>query len=166
MHGPQAAYDHSLRCLELLRKAGNPALLGTGLNNHGEFCRDLGKADEATECLQEALGILTAIGGGNGRGQAMENLGRIHLECGRFPEAIASLSEAHRLYLAQGHLLRQARALKYLGQAQRGTGRADQARESLEAALALFKNLKAATEVENIHSALAALAQTADPAAR
>jgi tetratricopeptide (TPR) repeat protein len=126
IHGPQAAYDHSLRCLELLRRTGDPALLGVGLNNHGEFCWDLGKVDEATECLQEALGIWTAIGGGNGHGHVVENL----------------------------------------GEAQRGADRTEQARESLEAALALFKDLKAATEVENIQSTLAALAPAANPAAR
>jgi DNA-binding SARP family transcriptional activator/tetratricopeptide (TPR) repeat protein len=158
IHGPQAAYDHSLRCLELLRKAEEPTLLGTGLNNHGEFCRDLGKADEATECLQEALGILTAIGGGNGQGHVMENLGRIHLESGCLPEAIASLSEAHRLHLASGDLTGQAATLKYLGQAQCSVGRADQAGESLKAALAIFTYLKATAEVEKIQSALAALA--------
>jgi len=163
IHGPQEAYDHSLRCLELLRQGENPALLGTGLNNHGEFCRDLGKADEATECLQEALGILTAIHGGNGQGHVTENLGRIYLESGRLPEAIASLSEAHRFHLASGDLTGQAAALKYLGQAQHGVGRADQARESLQAALAIFVGLKAKAEVEDIQSELAALAQPADP---
>ena len=61
------------------------------------------------------------------------------------------------LYLLQGDLLGQATALKYLGAAQRGDGRADQARESLQAALALYKNLEAETEAENIQSMLAAL---------
>jgi DNA-binding SARP family transcriptional activator len=166
IHGPQAAYEHSLRYLELLRKAGNPALLGIGLNNHGQHCRELGKVDEAIECIQEALGIWRAIGGGNGHGQVLENLGRIHLESGRLPEAVASLSEAHRLCLAQGDLRGQAVALKYLGEAQRGAGRADQARESLEAALAVFKDLKATAEVEDIQPVLAELAQPADPAIR
>jgi DNA-binding SARP family transcriptional activator len=165
LHGPQAAYDHSLRGLELLRRADNPQLLGVGLNNHGEHCRVLGKQDEAIRCFQEALSIWRAIGGGNGQGHVVENLGRIHLENGRYREAIASLSEAHRLQLAEGYLLGQAMALRYLGEAQRGAGRADQARESLEAALALFKNLKAATETENIQSMLAAPAQPADPMA-
>jgi tetratricopeptide (TPR) repeat protein len=142
----------------LLRRAEDPALLGTGLNNHGEFCRDLGKADEATECLQEALGIVTAIRGGNGQGHVRENLGRIYLESGRLPEAIASLSEAHRFHLASGDLMGQAAALKYLGQAQHGVGQADQARESLEAALALFMDLDARVEVEDIQAVLSALA--------
>ena len=159
IHGPAEAYDHSLRCLELLRRAGNPALLGAGLNNHGEICRVLGKAGEAAECLQEALSIWTAIGGGNGHGQALENLGRIHLESGRLPEAITSLSEAYRIFLAQGHLEGQAVALQHLGEAQRRAGWADQARESLEAALVLFMDLDATAEVGNIQAALAALAQ-------
>ncbi len=165
IHGPQAAYEYSLRCLNLLRKAADPALLGIGLNNHGDICWLAGKADEATQSLHEALDTLTAIGGGNGHGQVMENLGQIHLKSGRLHEAIASLSEAHRLYLAQGHLEGQAMALKWLGEAQQGVGRTDQARESLQAALALFTNLNAATETENVQSMLAALAQPPDPIA-
>ena len=159
IHGPQVAYDHSLRCLELLRKAGDPVRLGTGLNNHGEICRALGKMDEATEWLQEALGILTAIGGGNARGHVTENLGRIHLESSRLPEAIANLSEAHRHHLASGDLMGQATALKYLSQAQHGVGRADQASESLQAALAIFRTMEATAEVEHIRAALTALAR-------
>jgi DNA-binding SARP family transcriptional activator/tetratricopeptide (TPR) repeat protein len=155
IRGPQAAYDYSLQCLALLRQAADPALLGIGLNNHGEVCRDLGKADEATECLQEALGILTSTGGGNGRGHVLENLGRLHLECGRLTQAIASLADAHRLHLTSGDLMGQAAALKYLGQAQCSAGRADEARESLRAALAIFKDLKDTAEVENIQSMLA-----------
>jgi tetratricopeptide (TPR) repeat protein len=143
----------------LLRRAAEPTILGTGLNNHGDFCLVLGKSAEATECLQEALDILTAIGGQNAQGHVMENLGRIHLESGRLSEAIASLSEAHRLQLAQGDLLGQAAALKYLGQAQRDAGRADEASESLQAALAIFKDLDAMAEVESTQSALASLAQ-------
>lgn len=96
----------------------------------------------------------------------LENLARIHMEAGRFREAIASLSEVHRLQRAQGHLMRQAIALQYLGEAQRGAGWLDQARESLEAALVLFKDLKAPSDIGNIQSMLAALAHPADPAAR
>jgi DNA-binding SARP family transcriptional activator/tetratricopeptide (TPR) repeat protein len=165
IHGPQAAYEYSLRCLELLRKADDPTLLGMALNNHGHICWNAGNADEATQSLQEALDILTAIEGDTWHGQVMENLGQIHLQSGRLPEAIASLSEAHQLYLLQGDPLRRATALKYLGEAQHGLGQADQARESLQAALALFKTLEAATEAESIQSMLAALAQPAHPIA-
>ena len=164
LRGPREAYGHSLRGLELLRNAGNPALLGLGLSNHGDLCRMLGWADEGTECLREALAIWTAIGRGSGQANALENLGRIYLETGRLHEAIASLSEAHRLQVAEGHLEAQAVALRYLGEAQHRTGQTDQARESLEAALALFKHLKTEAEVEDTHYALAALAQPACPA--
>lgn len=54
IHGPRAAYRHSVWCLELLRQTGNPALLRTGLNNHAGLCRELGKLGEASECLQAA----------------------------------------------------------------------------------------------------------------
>ncbi|MGH3402415.1 MAG: BTAD domain-containing putative transcriptional regulator [Streptosporangiaceae bacterium] len=166
IHGPQAGYDHSRRSMKLFREAGKPHVLAAALNNLGCYCRDLGRPDEAAECLQEALGIITAVGGGHGHGHVLENLGRIYLESGRFREAIASLSEAYRLHLAQGFLLGQAQALRDLGKAQHAAGQADQARESLEAALALFKDLNDATETAGIRSALTALAQPAGPAAR
>jgi DNA-binding SARP family transcriptional activator len=158
IHGVRTAYDYSLRALELLREVDFPATLAAGLNNHGANCLFLGKYDEATKCLQEALAILTTIEASHGLGHVMMNLGCIHLRSGRFTEAIASTSEAHRLLLAQGHLLGQAQALRYLGQAQRGAGRPDQARESLEAALSLFQSLQAPAEAEAVRSALAALA--------
>jgi tetratricopeptide (TPR) repeat protein len=159
VHGVRTAYDYSLRALELLRETeGYPATLAAGLNNHDANCMFLGKYDEATECLQEALSILTAIEASHGLGHVMMNLGCIHLESGRFSEAIASASEAHRLLLAQGHLLGQAQALRYLGHAQRGADQLDQARQSLEAALSLFQSLQAPAEAEDIRSALAALA--------
>ncbi|MGF7239194.1 MAG: BTAD domain-containing putative transcriptional regulator [Frankia sp.] len=163
LHGPKAAYDHSLRSLDLLRRAGNPARLAVGLNNHAHHCHVTGKVEEAARCLQEALGILTAIGGGHWHGGVLANLGRIHLESGRIPEAVTSLSEAHRLHLAQGHLMGQAGTLRDLSEAQRGAGQIGQARESLKAALTLFEDLKAATEIDDIRSRLAALAQPADP---
>jgi DNA-binding SARP family transcriptional activator len=157
IHGPQAAYDYLLPCMDLFRRTGNPHTLPTGLNNLSDCCRDLGKRDEAIEYLQEALSIFRAIGGGLGLGYVLENLGHIHLESGRFHEAIASLSEAYSLHLAQGILLGQAQSLRDLGQAQQAVGQVNHARQSLEAALPLFKDLKATTEVENIQSMLAAL---------
>ena len=157
IHGPQAAYDHFLRYLEPLRKTGRPHLLAAGLNNLSDHCRDLGRLDEAAGYLQEALGIYRVIGGGHGHGHVLENLGRVHLLSGRFGEAIACLSEAHRVHLAQGNLLGQAQSLRDLGQAQQAVGQVNHARQSLEAALPLFKDLKATTEVESIQSMLAAL---------
>ncbi len=158
IHGVRTAYDYSLRALELLREVDFPATLASGLNNHGANCLFLGKYDEATKCLQDALGIFTTLEASHGLGHVLMNLGCIHLESGRFTEAIASLSEAHRLLLAQGHLLGQAQALRSLGQAQRGADQPDQARQSLEAALSLFESLQAPAEAEAIRSALATLA--------
>jgi DNA-binding SARP family transcriptional activator len=159
IHGVQTAYDYSLRTLQLLRETEDyPATLAAGLNNHGANCMFLGKYDEATKCLQEALAILTTLQASHGLGHVLMNLGCIHLQSGRFTEAITTMSEAHRLLLAQGHLLGQAQALRYLGQAQRGAGQPDQARKSLEAALSLFQSLQAPAEAEAVRSALAALA--------
>lgn len=141
LRGPAAAFDYWPRCLESVRQAGNPALLGVALNNHGMYCLTLGRLDEAAESLQEALSTFTAIGS-YVQGHVVENLGRIHLQSGRLSEAIATLTEAHRLHVASGDLMGKATALKYLGEAQRGVGQENQARESLTAALTLFENLR------------------------
>jgi DNA-binding SARP family transcriptional activator/tetratricopeptide (TPR) repeat protein len=153
LQGPQAAFGHSLRSLEVLRQAGNPALLGVALANHGEFCLKLGRLNEATDSLREALDM------GQGRdlysrGHVIHNLALVHMESGRLAEAIAGLTEAHSLHVASGHLMGQALTLKYLGEAQRGAGQEDQARESLAAALVIFENLGEDAEAQAIHAAL------------
>jgi DNA-binding SARP family transcriptional activator len=156
---PQEAYDHSLRCLDMLRQTGNPMLLGVGLNNHGEFCRELGRLDEATERFKEALATWTAATGYEHGyvGYALQNLGHTHLDSGHLSEAITCLTEAHRLALGSGHIMVQALALKHLGEAQHRAGLADQARESLTAALALFQRLQADREVKAVRSVLTSL---------
>jgi DNA-binding SARP family transcriptional activator/tetratricopeptide (TPR) repeat protein len=161
LEGVESAFGHSLRCLKVLREVGNATYLGTGLNNHGEFCLELGRLDEAADCFQESLDIWRELGGAYGaygQGHALHNLGRVYLQSGRVDEAIHSLTEAHRLHLASGDLKGQATALKFLGYAQRGGGREDEARESLSAALVIFEELAEVVEIEAIHSALAALA--------
>lgn len=158
MRGLEAAVGHSLRGLEVLRQAGNPALLAIAFNNHGEFCLDLGRLDEAASCFREALSIGGAAEayGAYERGHAMENLGRVYLETGDLTEAIASLTKAHRLHVTSGDLMGQAVALRDLGRAQRATGHEDQARESLAAALALFEKLGVDAEVKATRSTLTA----------
>jgi DNA-binding SARP family transcriptional activator/Tfp pilus assembly protein PilF len=155
--GPQAAFEQSLRCLEILREAGDASLLGTGLNNHGEYCLELGKLDEAAACFLEARDIWREIST-YGQGYALHNLGRVHLESGRVDEAIASLTEAYRFHQASGDLIGQAVALKYLGRARHAAGAVDEAREAWTAALAIFESLGLDMEVADIKSALAALA--------
>jgi DNA-binding SARP family transcriptional activator/tetratricopeptide (TPR) repeat protein len=147
---------YSFLALEILRQADSPVLLAVALNNHGEFCRALGRLDEATECYQESLSISRALGTEEYvRGNALENLGRIHLEAGRLSEAIADLAESHRLQVASGQMMGQAVALKLLGHAQRASGQADRARESLAKALIIFDDLGITTEVQAIRSDLA-----------
>jgi tetratricopeptide (TPR) repeat protein len=163
VHGPQEAYDYLLPNLGLLRQAGNPSLLEIGLTNLGELCRLAGKLDDATKWFQEALGISADTAELHGLGYVLDNLGRIHLESGRLDEAIASLSQAYRVQLADGYLMGQAQALRYLGQAQRSAGQPDQATESFKAALALFKDLKAVVEADEVRSALTDLRRHADP---
>uniref|UniRef100_UPI002628DF7C ATP-binding protein n=1 Tax=Trebonia sp. TaxID=2767075 RepID=UPI002628DF7C len=156
LRGPEAALEQSLRCLEVLREVGNASLLVIGLNNHGEFCLELGRLDEAAACLTEARDLSREITG-YGQGHVLHNLGRVHLESRRPDEAIASLTEAHRVHRANGDLLGQALALKYLGQARLMSAEQDAARQSWIAALAIFESLELDAEIAEIQSALGAL---------
>jgi tetratricopeptide (TPR) repeat protein len=156
LKGPREAYDHSLRGMEVLRRTGNPEALATGLNNHGEFCLDLGRLEEAAECFEEALAVWTPAKG-HGLGYALGNLGRVHLRTGHLDEAITTLTEAHRHHMSTGHIMEQAQALKYLAEAQRESRHHDQARESLTAALTLFRKLRADQEAEVVQSALTSM---------
>jgi tetratricopeptide (TPR) repeat protein len=156
LNGPQQGYDQYRRHMDVLRRTGLPPYLAAALNNHGEFCLDLGKLDEAAQCLREALGIFADIGG-HERVHVMDNLGRVHLRSGQLTEAIGALTEAHRLYQATGHLEEEAQALTHLGEAQHRAGLDTQARESLTAAIALFEDLRADREVKAVQATLASI---------
>jgi DNA-binding SARP family transcriptional activator len=160
VQGPEAALEHSLRSLELLRELGNASLLGTGLNNHGEFCLELGRLDEAAEFFREAYDIWDKVEH-YGKGHALRNLGRVHLESGRPEDAIASLTEARRIHQAAGDLIGQAVTLRYLGDARLAVGDKDAARQAWTDALAIFEDLKADAEAAEIRSSLASLAKRA-----
>jgi DNA-binding SARP family transcriptional activator/tetratricopeptide (TPR) repeat protein len=157
LQGAQSAFEPSLRCLEVLREAGNDHLLGLGLNNHADLCLELGRLDEAEQCLRESLAIPQETSG-YVYGYALQNLGSVYLKSGRTDDAIASFTEAHRVHVASGDLRGQARALMFLGYTQRDNGQEENGRESLTAALVIFRSLQEDAEVEAIQSALAALA--------
>ena len=156
LQGAERALEPSLRCLEVLREAGNDYLLAMGLNNHAEYCLDLGRLDEAEECLRESLAI-PRESSGYSYGYALHNLGRVYQESGRTDDALAIFTEAHRTHSASGDLRGQADALKSLGCVQRDIGEEEEGRASLTAALVIYRTLKEDTEVEAIQSVLAAL---------
>ncbi|HEX6452555.1 MAG TPA: BTAD domain-containing putative transcriptional regulator [Trebonia sp.] len=164
LEGPEAAFKQSLRYLGVLRQAENAWLLGAGLNNHGEYCLELGRLEEAADSFQEALDIWQTLGA-YGHAYAMHNLGRVHLKSGRLADAITSLTSAYRLHLESGNLMGQAITLKYLGHTQRESGDESRARESLTSALVLFESLRVDAEIEEIRSALAVLPGASSPSA-
>jgi DNA-binding SARP family transcriptional activator/Tfp pilus assembly protein PilF len=157
LRGAEAALEQSLSCLDVLRQVDNAPLLGIGLINHGEYCLELGRLEEADTCFREAAAIWKEAEG-YGQGHALHNLGRIYLESGRLDEAIATLTEAHRAHRASGDLIGQAIALRHLGQAHRDTGHEQAARQAWTSALAIFERLEKDVEVVEIQSALASLA--------
>ena len=155
LQGAEIALRHSVHCLKVLREVGNDFLLAIGLNNHGEFCMDLRRLDEAADCFREVLQVPRGVAG-YVSGYALHNLGWVQLQQGQAGDAIASLTEAHAMHLASGDLMARAIALKYLGQAQRDIGKEDEARQSWTAALVIYRDLKADAEVEALSTVLAA----------
>jgi tetratricopeptide (TPR) repeat protein len=156
LQGAEVAFEHSLRCLEVLREVGNAALLGMGVNNHGEFCLELGRLEEAADCFREAYDIWKGIGE-YVQGFALHNLGYVYLRSGRLDDAIACLNEAYRIHQGSGDLIGQAHALRRLVQAYRDNGNEQAARESTAAALAILESLKEDVDVADIYAALAPL---------
>jgi DNA-binding SARP family transcriptional activator len=157
LRGPQAALEYSLRSLELLRELGNAPVGGTGLNNHGEYCLELGRLDEAAGFFREAYDIWDKAEH-YGKGHALRNLGRVHLESGRPDDAIASLTEARRIHLAWGDLIGEAVTSRYLGDACLAVGDRDAARQAWTGALAIFESLKAGAEADEIRFILSSSA--------
>jgi tetratricopeptide (TPR) repeat protein len=164
LRGPEAALEHSLYGLEVLREVGNASLLGIGLNNHGEYCLELGRLDEAAEYFREARDIWEGIGA-YGKGYALHNLGHVYLESGHLDDAIATLNEAYRAHQASGDLSGQALALKYLGQAWLAVGDEEEARKAWTRALVIFESLEAVSDAAEIRTALAALSPGQPPTA-
>lgn len=158
LRGAESAFGHSRRCLAVLRESRNEYFLAMALNNHADICLELGRLDEAAECVREALAVPREVSG-YVYGYALHNLGRVHLESGRLEDAIQTLTEAHRAHVESGSLMDQALTLKQLGEAQRALGQEAMARESWNAALVIFKGLHADDQVAAIQSALAALAR-------
>jgi DNA-binding SARP family transcriptional activator/Tfp pilus assembly protein PilF len=156
LQGPEVALEHSQQYLEVLREVGNAALLGMGVNNHGEFCLELGRLDEAAKCFREAYDIWKSIGG-YGQGFALHNLGQVHLRSGQLDDAIECLTSAYRIHQASGDLLGQAHTLSHLVQAYRENGDEQAAQESTAAALAILESLKEDSEVADIYAMLAPL---------
>jgi DNA-binding SARP family transcriptional activator/Tfp pilus assembly protein PilF len=155
LKGQEEALERYERCLEVLHKAGNASLLGTGYNNLGEVYLDLGRLPEAADCFRQARDILSVSG--YGLGYVLHNLGRVSLASGVPDDAIAILGDAHRIHRESGDLIGQATALRYLGQAHRDTGDVDGAREAWSAALEMFSEIGEETERAEVIAALATL---------
>jgi DNA-binding SARP family transcriptional activator/Tfp pilus assembly protein PilF len=155
LKGQEEALERYERCLDVLHKAGNASLLGTGYNNLGEVYLDLGRLPEAADCFRQARDILSVSG--YGLGYVLHNLGRVSLASGAPDDAIAILGDAHRIHRESGDLIGQATALRYLGQAHRDTGDLDAAREAWSAALEIFSEIGEETERAEVIAALASL---------
>jgi DNA-binding SARP family transcriptional activator len=157
IQGAEVAFGHSLRLLEVLREVGNAALLGLAMNNHGEFCLELGRLDEAADCFREAYDICKGIDGYVQGWYALHNLGYVYLRSGRLDDAIVCLNEAYRIHQASGDLIGQAHALRRLVQAYREKGDQQAAREATARALAILESLKEDVDVADIYATLASL---------
>lgn len=155
IHGAEAAIEHSMRCLTVLREVGNAFLLGIGLNNHGEYCLELNRLPDAGDCFREAHEIFREIDGSGYQGYALHNLGQVNLRSGRLDEAFTCLREAREIHRASGNLIGQAIALKNLAEAHHENGDMASAEKSASEALALVENLKKDdAEVAEIREAL------------
>jgi len=155
LQGPQAAWEHLLRNIDLLR--GHPSLYGIALNNLGEFGQELGRLPEAADYFEQAREYFASVGPSYGQGYALHNLSHVYLDLGRPGEALDKASLALDIHEDAGDLLGQALALKFQGEAQHALGRDTLAKAAWNTALARFQQLGEAAEAAEIEIQLASI---------
>ena len=155
LQGPQAAWDHLLLNIDLLR--GHPSLYGIALNNLGEFGQELGHLTEAADYFERAREHFATVGPSHGQGHALHNLSHVYLDLGRPAEALDKASQALDMHETTGDLLGQALALKFQGEAQFALGQDVLAKAAWSTALARFQQLGEAAEAAEIEIQLASI---------
>jgi DNA-binding SARP family transcriptional activator/tetratricopeptide (TPR) repeat protein len=159
VNGPQTALEPMLRSLQVQREVGYSALHAGTLNNLGQIYIELGRLDEAVDCLQDALPIYASSNSAHGMGHVLLNLGRAQLELGHHEEALAHFQRSLVSHRASGDRPNEALTLRFLGQAQLGRGDITAAGESFTSALMIYDELGDGTHVAEVRSLLASTGQ-------
>ncbi|NUT97263.1 MAG: tetratricopeptide repeat protein [Saccharothrix sp.] len=121
--------DDEIRTVNALGRAAARALDDRAaearlLSTLGRVHRRVGRFEEATTCLREALVLYQAVGERTGEGKVLNYLSEVHRESGRLAESIASAQQALLIFRESGSPLLQGTALHNIAVALRLQGRA------------------------------------------
>jgi DNA-binding SARP family transcriptional activator/tetratricopeptide (TPR) repeat protein len=134
------AMSANTRALQAARQAGDRAAEAYALNALGIVER-LGRSEQATTYLRQALALFIEIGDQFGAACALTNLGSCDWRQGRYRQAARHRHQALTLFREVGDSLGEARALQSLGLAEAVQGSYRAAGDHLRQALALNREL-------------------------
>jgi tetratricopeptide (TPR) repeat protein len=121
--------------------ASDPADQAHALTNLGTAYLQLGRYEEATGRLRQALKLFTRAGDQPGQARVLGNLGLVAERLGRYQQATGHLERVLALFGAIGDRIGAAHTLTNLGVVEQRLGRLDAAAEHHRQALAAFQEL-------------------------
>jgi tetratricopeptide (TPR) repeat protein len=157
-HWDEAAECYT-RCLQLSERLGNRQMVANVLLNESELECQAGRYEVAVAQCERALAIYVEIGDEPGRADALRGRAQALRRLRRFAEAATSLQDAARIATRLQTRLLEGEVQREWGLLAAATGDVADARRRLTDALALFKQLGAQREHDEVRAELAALSE-------
>jgi DNA-binding SARP family transcriptional activator len=158
LHTGLGRYAEAERCLtEALaidRASGDRGSEGFDLANLGILHGRQGRLDQAVEHLAESLACFREIDDRYGQAHSLNNLGFAYGLLERHDEALACMRESREFSRELGNTQLEAENLRDIGVVLRRSGHEVEARDHWREALALFEQLNATPEIEELHTLL------------
>ena len=138
------------QALAIRKQIGDPAGVGTTLNNIGLIYSKLGDYPKALEYLQQALAIHQQIGDPAGAGTTLSNIGEIYYRLGQYPKALDFYQQALAIRQQIGDPAGVGQSLNNIGFIYNRLGQYLKALEFYQQALAISKQIGARAGVGTI----------------
>lgn len=150
-------------------RSDDPSQRAHALTSVGTAHLQLGRYDEATAHLEQALELFTHNGDRVGQARALGNLGLVAERVGRYEPAARHLEQVLGLFRAVGDRIGEAHTLTNLGVVEERRGRLEQALDHHQQALELFRlsadlvgEAHARTNLADVHTRLGRYPTAAD----
>ena len=114
---PRLARELLLEARHVLRRVGDPHLVGLCLDQDARTCLADGAVEEAARLAREGLAVFESVGYPEGITASLQTLGEVHLALGEPATATALLLRAVRTALDLGHTAAVAEGLELLAEA-------------------------------------------------
>ncbi len=114
---PGLARELLLEARYVLRRVGDPHLVGLCLDQHARTCLADGAVEDAAPLAREGLAVFESVGYPEGVTASLQTLGEVHLALGQPATATTPLLRAIRTALDLGHTAAVAEGLELLAEA-------------------------------------------------